>query len=199
MLILISRGSAQQPHKIPFASSGNTIELAVENASTNDVANIRVTIKDIPVWLHVSNDEVLLNQLKPSKEENAVFTFSVDKTAPVDKEQHLKFIVSVPSGETWAKEIAISIMPPERFELFQNYPNPFNPSTTFSFQSPTPTYVTLKVFSVLGEEVATLIDGFRDVGFNTIEWSADQLPSGIYFYRLQAGSFTDIKKMVLMK
>ena len=196
---LISFGFAQQVHKIPFASSGNTIELAVENASAKDVTNILVTIKDIPAWLHVSNDESLLNQLKSNKEEIVVFTFSVDKTAPINTEQRLKFTVSTPSGETWTKEISISILPPEQFALFQNFPNPFNPTTRFEYALPSDEHVTLRIINTLGQEVKTLVDEFQSAGYKSVEFDAGGLPSGMYFYRLQAGTFTDIKKMVLMK
>ena len=85
------------------------------------------------------------------------------------------------------------------FYISQNYPNPFNPSTKISYQLPTAGNVTLKVFDVLGKEVATLVDKYRTAGSYDIEFNAVGLTSGIYFYRLQLGSFIETKKFVLLK
>jgi len=88
---------------------------------------------------------------------------------------------------------------PENFSLEQNYPNPFNPSTTISWQSFMGTRQTIKVFDVLGNEIATLIDEYKPEGNYEIEFHASNLPSGIYFYQFKAGPFIETKKMVLMK
>lgn len=85
------------------------------------------------------------------------------------------------------------------YHLFQNYPNPFNPTTKISWQSPISGYQVLKVFDVLGNEVATLVDGIKDAGYHTIEFNASRLSSGVYFYKLQAGSFAETKKMMLIR
>jgi hypothetical protein len=85
------------------------------------------------------------------------------------------------------------------YSLNQNYPNPFNPATTIKYQIPELSFVTLKVYDVLGNEIATLVNEEKPVGSYDIEFDANALPSGIYFYRLQAGSFIETKKMVLMK
>lgn len=88
---------------------------------------------------------------------------------------------------------------PKVFALYQNYPNPFNPVTTISFDLPNQSYVTLKVYDVLGQEVATLVDGMRQAGRYNVPMNATEQPSGVYFYRLTAGSFSDVKKMVILK
>ena len=90
---------------------------------------------------------------------------------------------------------------PAKFNLEQNYPNPFNPSTVIKFQVPAFSHVTLKVFDVLGRDISTLMDEFKEQGTYQIQLSAKDLnlTSGIYFYRLQAGSFVATKKMMLVK
>jgi len=88
---------------------------------------------------------------------------------------------------------------PETPILYQNYPNPFNPITTIKFQIPELSIVTLKVYDVLGNEIGTLVNEEKPVGSYEVEFDATTLPSGIYFYRLQAGSFVETKKMVFMK
>lgn len=88
---------------------------------------------------------------------------------------------------------------PSLYALGQNYPNPFNPSTIIRYDIPEESYVTLKVYNVLGQVVATLIDGVQDAGSKTAVLDGKDLPSGLYFYRLQAGTFSDVKKLLLMK
>ena len=95
---------------------------------------------------------------------------------------------------------------PKEYALTQNYPNPFNPLTQINYQIPELSFVTLKVYDVLGNEITTLIDEEKSIGNYEVEFDATSLPSGIYFYRLQAvpigrqaGSFTETKKMILIK
>jgi hypothetical protein len=88
---------------------------------------------------------------------------------------------------------------PSEFKLFQNYPNPFNPLTRIKFQLPNRGIVTLKIFDVLGNAVATLINGEMEKGSYEITFDAADLSSGIYFCRFQAGSFAETKKMILLK
>jgi beta-glucanase (GH16 family) len=88
---------------------------------------------------------------------------------------------------------------PQEFVLYQNYPNPFNPSTTIRFYIPKSEHVTLKVFDVLGREVATLVNGELNPGEHSVVYKAKGLASGMYFYRLQAGTYHDTKKLLLLK
>jgi len=85
------------------------------------------------------------------------------------------------------------------FSLHQNYPNPFNPATTISFDLPLSSFVLLKVFDVLGREVSTLVSGELPAGTHSLLWNATDLPSGVYFSRLQAESFIGTKKLVLLR
>ena len=85
------------------------------------------------------------------------------------------------------------------FKVNQNYPNPFNPSTTISYSIPASSFVALKVYDILGNEIATLVDAKKPVGSYEVKFDAVSLTSGIYFYRLQAGDFVETKKMVLLR
>lgn len=85
------------------------------------------------------------------------------------------------------------------FSLSQNYPNPFNPTTNITFAIPKASYVTLKVFDPLGKEVATLVSEELQAGEHTFKWNASGIPTGVYFYRLYAGSFTATKKFILLR
>lgn len=88
---------------------------------------------------------------------------------------------------------------PNDYQIFQNYPNPFNPSTTIAFDLPETGQVTLKIFNILGEEVATLVSERLSAGSYSYEWDASDLASGVYLYRLQAGNYVKTRKMVVMK
>jgi hypothetical protein len=88
---------------------------------------------------------------------------------------------------------------PTKYVLYQNYPNPFNPVTVISYQLAVNSFVTVRVYDVLGREVVTLMDDKKTAGSYTIQWDASRYPSGVYFYRLRAGSFIETKKMVLIK
>jgi hypothetical protein len=88
---------------------------------------------------------------------------------------------------------------PNTFALYQNYPNPFNPTTAISYQLPAVSDVRLSVFDLLGREVATLVNEELSVGTHRATWDASTFPSGVYFYRLNAGSFSATKKLILMR
>ncbi len=88
---------------------------------------------------------------------------------------------------------------PERFDLMQNYPNPFNPSTVISFSIPEKSMVTLKVYDMLGREISTLVNSEVTPGNYQVRFNASALSSGVYFYRIEAGNFTSVKRMILMK
>ena len=85
------------------------------------------------------------------------------------------------------------------YRLYQNYPNPFNPSTNISFDLPLRSFVTLKIFDLLGKEVASIVSETLSAGSYSRQWNASGLPSGVYFYRLQAGSFTESRKLIVLK
>jgi hypothetical protein len=88
---------------------------------------------------------------------------------------------------------------PTEFALRQNYPNPFNPVTTIQFDIPEAGEVRLDVYNILGEKVATLVQGRHEIGRYTIRWDASGMASGMYFYRISSAKFTATKKLVLMK
>ena len=85
------------------------------------------------------------------------------------------------------------------FYLFQNYPNPFNPTTKMDYSIPRASFVTLKVYDILGREVATLVNEEKPAGNYEVEFNGKGLSSGVYFYRIQAGNFVSTKKLVLLK
>jgi len=100
-----------------------------------------------------------------------------------------------PENESSGPALAI----PDRFVLEQNYPNPFNPTTILTFAIGRESLVSLKVYDVLGREIKTIVHGIQSAGSQSVTWDATDVPSGVYFYRLQAGEFVETKKMLLMR
>ncbi|MGA7160431.1 MAG: T9SS type A sorting domain-containing protein, partial [Bacteroidota bacterium] len=86
-----------------------------------------------------------------------------------------------------------------QFGLNQNYPNPFNPSTTISFTLGSPSFVTVRIYNLVGEVVKTLVSGRRSAGNYQVEWNANHIASGVYFCRMEAGGYAFTQKIVLMK
>lgn len=109
-------------------------------------------------------------------------------------------IPPVPPSDELETDVANDI--PTAYMLDQNYPNPFNPTTTINYQIPTQSHVTLKVFDVLGREVATLMNGVEEPGYKSVSWDASAsggLPSGVYFYRIVADRYIETKKLLLLR
>jgi phosphatidylserine/phosphatidylglycerophosphate/cardiolipin synthase-like enzyme len=103
------------------------------------------------------------------------------------------------SGGTGMLVSSINSTVPGRFELSQNYPNPFNPTTEIQFQIPKSGLVSIKVFDILGRQVTTLLNEIKQAGYYKLTWNASSLPTGVYFYQVQAGNYFGVKKTLLLK
>ena len=108
-----------------------------------------------------------------------------------------KIYAFTPGNVTAVNETPTTLI--NTFELYQNYPNPFNPSTRISWQSPVGSWQTLKVYDVLGNEVATLVDEYKPAGMYNAQFTMHNLASGVYFYQLRAGDYVHTKKMMYLK
>jgi len=113
--------------------------------------------------------------------------------------QNLASYINAKMGWTTGAEQTLSASAPLHFGLSQNFPNPFNPVTKITYQLPKESLVTLKIYDVLGNEVATLVNEEQSAGRYQTTFNGSSLSSGIYFYRIQAGNFVDTKKLVLLK
>ncbi len=202
--LVASTSLSQETYKIPFASKGNTVELTVVNTSPIAANEVSVEATGVPSWVKFNQKMVTVDQLKAKEEKPATFSFSIDKMADVNKEETLTFTITSKTGESWTKEIKIRVSPPEKFELFQNYPNPFNPTTTICYQLTKDSKVNLKVYNILGQEVATLVDEQKQAGYHQEVFDATRHASGMYVYRIvytnESGKqASDRKTMVVVK
>ncbi|MCU0413352.1 MAG: hypothetical protein MUE91_02955 [Ignavibacteriaceae bacterium] len=152
--------------------------------------------------LKIKSTATLTGPIIPKNKMIELCNSLVPKTAEYGAGLLMKFFYTVTDVES-------KVSQPDEFVLFQNFPNPFNPSTIISWQSPVGSWQTLKVFDVLGNEVATLVDEYKPAGSYEVEWDARNYPSGVYFYQLLVSAlqskdgktegFVETKKMILMK
>ena len=188
--------------------SQTTHEVTVSNFSFSP-AELTITVGDAVKWTNVSgNHNVLADDgsftsgpVAPAPWE-FTHTFTVAGNNPYYCVPHggpggqgmagvivVQNAVSVPEDELLAND----------FELKQNYPNPFNPSTRINFAISNASFVNLKVYDVIGNEIATLVSEEKQAGNYEIDFNATGLPGGIYFYQIKSGSFIETRKMTLLK
>lgn len=199
LLISLSHG---QTVNLPFASEGNVLELSVKNGSSLAITTVTVEVTDIPSWITFEHRQKSIASLAGGSQKTAAFTFSVDKEAPVGKDEKMVFLVSMPQGQSWKKELTVSVAPPEKFELFQNYPNPFNASTVISYQLTVNSVVSLNVYNLIGQQVGIVFMGEKPAGYHQETWDASSLASGIYVYELTtidtSNKHTTSRKMMVV-
>ena len=140
-------------------------------------------------------------------------TFTFTYTAPPSPGQITLYATGANTTSTWnfAANATVTILSttgieshtsqniPDHIQINQNYPNPFNPSTTISFAVPMSQKATITIFDITGKKVSTLIDGVVPAGTNSFQFNGSGLPSGIYFYRIQVGQISEVRRMVLLK
>ena len=174
----------------------------------NEIFLINFTAADpgidwINMWKYI---EVNLSDAVPSwVNPNAILTFPIKwtRTYLVETDDSKKDDGAISLDDFRAHFISTGIESndifPKEFRLFQNYPNPFNGNSIIKYSIPKSSQVQIKVFDVLGNEIETLVNEEKPVGTYELNWNASNLPSGVYFYRLQAGEFLQTRKMILLK
>jgi hypothetical protein len=152
-------------------------------------------VKSQMEWLNIGFVEG-----KGTTSEPVTYSFSDNNLQPGKYVYRLKQI-DVDGAFKYSNEIEVELNPPLKFLLEQNYPNPFNPTTKISWQSPVDSRQILKIYDILGNEVVTLFDEYREAGRYNVEFSVNnfQLSSGVYYYQLHIGDYVETKKMILLK
>tara|TARA_B110000495_G_scaffold9560_1_gene6912 strand:- start:165 stop:1946 length:1782 start_codon:yes stop_codon:yes gene_type:complete len=150
------------------------------------------------VWWTYEPDNSYISVAWPV--ENKYYNMSYDKSSAAATASATGGLVGDPRWFAMTElSVDEDVIAPKTFTLEQNYPNPFNPTTTIEFSLNTASPVKLTVFDILGQEVATLVNEYKTVGSHKIQWRANTMPSGVYYYRLEADGISKTHKMVLMK
>lgn len=195
-IIGVAFSTSAQTYSVPFASKGNVVEL--EMVDTGDFSVVMV-VKSHPEWVSFSNLSFVASSTHP-----ATFEFDLKDKAPIGKPGTLVFDVLKEGNVLATKNISIVSEAPSEFQLSQNYPNPFNPTTTISYQLPEAMEVNIRVFDILGRQVALLVNKQETAGFHEVQLNASALASGMYLYKINAKTVTGTtytleKKMMLVK
>jgi|GEM_PF-2104337 len=176
------------------------VNKALSKANPNSALGSRAQLNNFYIALYNEKNYSLASVLLDKIAANAKYIEPIELAlAQHDLETSQAVNQSVENSFVKKQSQQIIAIHPQKFELSQNYPNPFNPSTTIAYSLPQAGNVTLKIYDALGREVATLVNDFKSEGEYRVQFNGSSLSSGMYFYRLQAGSFVETKKLVLMK
>ena len=205
LILLATATFAQQAYELTPGVKGNQIVLQIVNTSATETASLpkplqRRGLKNL-TFRDVSEETIAL---KPKEEKEIIYTFDVNYTADISKPDTVEFLITDNKTIHLTKQFVFTYAQPKEFGLEQNYPNPFNPSTKIRYSIPNVgarciVPVQLKVYDILGNEVATLVNEEKAVGYYEVEWDASRVASGVYIYRLASGSFVSTKKMMILK
>ncbi len=190
------------------ATGSPTIELQWNTATEVNNYGFEIERKVVSKEYGVGNNLSLVNRhssfteigfVKGSGNSNSPKNYSFIDDNPPSGEIEYRLEQIDNNGNFKYSQIVTVTFLPTNFELWQNYPNPFNPTTTIRYTIPKTAHVTLKIYDEIGREVTTLINGNKEAGQYNVTFNASKLASGVYFYRLRAGSFDGVKKLILLK
>jgi len=191
---------SQTVYEITPGTKGNEIKLTVANVSEETSAqNVSVVLTKKSSALSFTKETETIELIEAKAEAEALFTFDVERNTPVSRKDTIDFMITDGMGIMMTKQFIFSYTGPKEFKLEQNFPNPFNPTTTIQYQLPFDARVTLKVYDILGSEVATLVNEEQQAGYKEVKFNGSNIASGMYIYRLQAGDYVSIKKMLIIK
>jgi len=188
-------------YNVDPGTKGNKIIIELANTSkTTQAQNIAVKLIKSSKQLKFNEEEQSIKQIIQNKGADAEFSFDIKVTAPANVKDTVKFRITG-DGINITRSFILQYSAPKEFALFQNYPNPFNPATTIRYSIPEvgSVPVNLKIYDILGREVETLVNTDQKAGNYEVLFNAGKYASGMYIYRITAGNFKSIKKMMLLK
>ena len=202
LITLVTFGTmySQEVYELKPGTKGNEITLTVANVSEENTAtNVNVILTRKSAALNFKEETKTIDFVEAKAEAEAKFTFDVNRNVQVNKKDTIDFMISSNEGIMMLKSFIFNYSAPKEFKLEQNYPNPFNPTTTILYQLPADAKVTLKIYDILGSEVATLVNEDQEAGYKEVKFNALNIASGMYIYRLTANKYVCTKKMMVLK
>ncbi len=207
ILLLSSIISAQNSYSIQPGVKNNQIVLELSNISlTESATDLEVKLIKNSNHLTFNQTEKMIENITQGEETEIAFTFDVDYNIGKTEADTIEFMITDDKSVYLTKQFILQYALPTEYKLEQNYPNPFNPNRKIRYSIPNviasetkQSAVKLIVYEILGNEVRTLVNEQKEPGYYEVEFSASQLASGVYIYRLQAGSYVSTKKMMVLK
>jgi 1,4-alpha-glucan branching enzyme len=159
---------------------------------------------EVVVVANFSDQEQVISEVPWLSQGSWINAIETDSILNVTTEKLVQFTAPAYTASVYYKDVETSVeselsLIPSTFSLEQNYPNPFNPTTRIEFSLPTQEFVELKIYSVQGKEIETIVSNKLAAGIHQFSWNATSVPSGVYFYKLKAGNFKETKKMLLIE
>ncbi|HEX7356665.1 MAG TPA: T9SS type A sorting domain-containing protein [Ignavibacteriaceae bacterium] len=195
---------AQNSYEVKPGVKNNVIVLELSNVSTTESANnLEVKLISSSQNLTFSQTEKMIENINRGTEKEATFSFDVEYNIGNTKADTIEFIITNNQSVYLTKQFILQYSFPIEYKLEQNYPNPFNPTTKIRYSIPSVgpelQNVNLTVYDILGNQIKTLVDEPQKTGYHEIDFNTSSLASGVYIYRLSAGNFVSVKKMMVLK
>ena len=201
----------------PNPGNSLSLKLTLKNNSTYATASdITAKISSLDSFSVVQSDnEIAYGDIAPGESANptnfffSFFGIKIEEDCPPNTDVSFQVDIASHGYIFWKDTLKILVLPtgvaeretniPDKFALFQNYPNPFNPRTTISYQLPVTSQVELTIYSITGQKISTLVSEQQPSGNHKFEWDASDFSSGIYFFQLEAETFSHVRKMILVR
>ena len=213
VIILLSMLSyAQNTYNVQPGVKNNQIVLELKNISKTETVQIKSLPNPSPKGqakggayerIKLTNEKEKLVELLPEETKEIVYTFEVEYNIGKTEADTIEFMITDNKSINITKQFILQYTLPTEYKLEQNYPNPFNPTTKIRYSIANVgsglALTELKVFDILGNEIATLVNEQKEPGYYEDDFNASNIASGVYIYRLQSGSFVSTKKMMVIK
>ncbi len=212
VILITGLSYSQTVYEVEPGTKENEITITLSNISKIENAeNIVVDLFKSPSSLIFKNEKQSIEKIEVNKEADVTFSFDVNYAASAEKRDTIEFMISSDNGISMKKSFVIKYTSPKEFALEQNYPNPFNPTTKIRFTIPIVRDenlrpIQLKVYDILGNEIATLVNKEQPAGYYEVDFNGNNFASGVYIYRLIADpesssghGFVSTKKMILIR
>jgi len=198
-----------------FIKNSGIIDLVIDSIYTNKIYSypVEVVTKDTSYRFHIIFDQQP-SPLSISPQDSIKLIFYMPDLCPICYGSSTSYFqdtlyfrsnaLNTPNYLIYISgqgitEVKDNYKLPDKYFLKQNYPNPFNPSTIIEYKIPESNFVEIKIYDVLGKEILTLLNEYKSEGIYKVQFYTDDLPSGVYIYRMKAGNFSETKKMILMR
>jgi len=189
---------------IPQAARAILYEVEIEDFSFIP-SRLNINPGDMVEWRNRDNvghtatsDNGIWDSGLLARDETFTYTFTIEGVYPYHCSPHPFMVDTIVVGTPTGVD-GQSSSTPEQFEVSQNYPNPFNARTAIEYSLPQDSHVRIVIYNLLGQNIETLVDQVQTAGIQRVVWNAADVPTGVYFYRLETGEFTQTRKMLLAK